>query len=135
MKAGNTFTIEPMISEGTWRDEQWVSWRTWNEFIRFIEYKFINIRMFLIAGWLDSSDGRRQKVGTIRTDTVGYRYGMWYSDRETREKWTALVYGLLEMISNYRRNNLTISFTNHCVDMIKIQFSIFFSPLFSFISI
>ena len=24
MKAGNAFTIEPMISEGTWRDEQWV---------------------------------------------------------------------------------------------------------------
>jgi methionine aminopeptidase len=24
MKAGNTFTIEPMISEGTWRDEKWV---------------------------------------------------------------------------------------------------------------
>jgi len=23
MKAGNSFTIEPMISEGTWRDEQW----------------------------------------------------------------------------------------------------------------
>ncbi|XP_055699568.1 methionine aminopeptidase 1 [Phlebotomus papatasi] len=23
MKAGNCFTIEPMISEGTWRDEQW----------------------------------------------------------------------------------------------------------------
>lgn len=23
MKAGNTFTIEPMISEGSWRDEQW----------------------------------------------------------------------------------------------------------------
>lgn len=23
MKAGNVFTIEPMISEGTWRDEQW----------------------------------------------------------------------------------------------------------------
>lgn len=25
MKAGNSFTIEPMISEGTWRDEQWVN--------------------------------------------------------------------------------------------------------------
>lgn len=24
MKAGNAFTIEPMISEGTWKDEQWV---------------------------------------------------------------------------------------------------------------
>lgn len=24
MKAGNSFTIEPMISEGTWRDAQWV---------------------------------------------------------------------------------------------------------------
>jgi methionyl aminopeptidase len=23
MKPGHTFTIEPMISEGTWRDEQW----------------------------------------------------------------------------------------------------------------
>lgn len=23
MKAGNVFTIEPMISEGTWRDKQW----------------------------------------------------------------------------------------------------------------
>ncbi len=23
MKAGNSFTIEPMISEGTWRDEHW----------------------------------------------------------------------------------------------------------------
>ena len=23
MKAGNTFTIEPMISEGTWRDARW----------------------------------------------------------------------------------------------------------------
>ncbi len=25
MKAGNSFTIEPMISEGSWKDEQWVS--------------------------------------------------------------------------------------------------------------
>lgn len=23
MKAGNTFTIEPMISEGSWKDDQW----------------------------------------------------------------------------------------------------------------
>ena len=23
MKAGNVFTIEPMISEGVWKDEQW----------------------------------------------------------------------------------------------------------------
>lgn len=23
MRAGNVFTIEPMISEGTWRDKQW----------------------------------------------------------------------------------------------------------------
>lgn len=23
MRAGNSFTIEPMISEGTWRDEHW----------------------------------------------------------------------------------------------------------------
>jgi len=23
MKVGHVFTIEPMISEGTWRDEQW----------------------------------------------------------------------------------------------------------------
>lgn len=26
-KAGNTFTIEPMISEGTWRDEHWVDYQ------------------------------------------------------------------------------------------------------------
>ena len=26
MRAGNSFTIEPMISQGTWRDEHWVIW-------------------------------------------------------------------------------------------------------------
>lgn len=37
MKAGNSFTIEPMISEGTWRDEHWYL----NIFKNFLFFKLI----------------------------------------------------------------------------------------------
>ena len=51
MKAGNAFTIEPMISEGNWRDEHWVIKNILNNRLNFtFEFIFFKIKKSLMIG-------------------------------------------------------------------------------------
>ena len=43
MKAGHTFTIEPMINQGTWEDRTWPDkWTAVDKYIYIYKYVFIN---------------------------------------------------------------------------------------------